>query len=295
MSESPDNVEEPVDEPEVRDLTISDAFNLGANIVFLRTCGTLEHRVGSVEQSGVLHSLELVQNKLVATRVGLTVASQIEEVKSAIYDIHGQEPNPNDPIDDSLGDEISKRAETWEQLLSENLANETRIKIPNRGILYFEQLMYEPNRLFEEKVWEAMDATPKNDISEACRALPMGCTTASLMVSLRSVEHYLRKWHENKTGDELERGTWGSVLDNLIDIYTAEEDQGAPVIQQLSSVPSVLSNIYYLKERRNKVAHPDESPSDYEAVITLFMVSGTISDVCREMGEVTIDSERISQ
>jgi len=285
MGGSPDveEVDEPADDLQNRDLTISDAFEIGIHINYLRFSGELNLQVGTLEEGGILNSLEILQNRLVATNTGNTVASQIEDIKRAIFEKHDQS---TEKIDDDIGNELSNWADTWEHLLSEELVNERRIKIPNTGILDFEQLMGSPNHLFEDVVWNAMDEVAKRDITEACHSLPLGCSTASLMVSLRAVEYYLRQWYQNETGEELDRGTWGSVLDDLIEIYIAEEDTGAPVMQQLSSVPSVLSNLYYLKEKRDKVSHPDESPSNYEAVITLFMVSGTISEVIREIEDI---------
>lgn len=293
MSDNTDNqnAEEPIEDPQRRDLTISDAFLLGSHVIFLKFAGKHNRRLGKVEEGGILQSLETVQSRLVATDTALRVASQTEDIKNIIYKTHGRDYDFSTDINDDLGDELANQAETWEHLLSEELANENRIKISNTGILDLEKLMDGPENLFEPEIWKAMDDAPKRDISEACRSLPLGCATASLMVSLRSVEHYLRKWYEDETGEGLERGTWGSVLDDLIEIYTAEEDIGAPALQQLSSVPSVLSNLYYLKEKRDKVSHPDESPSAYESAITLFMVAGTISEVCREIGEVSESSE----
>lgn len=285
-SDEPEEVEEPSEDYEVRDLTISDAYNLAQNVTYLQFAGEHNYRIGSVESGGILHALEQIQNRLLATDTSPTVASQIEDVKIAIIEEYEDWADASTEVNDELGSELSQRASTWAQLMAEELADETRINIPNTWILDFERLMYEPGLLFEDEVWEVLDNQSKKDVSEACRALPVGCATASVMVSLRAVERYLRKWYEYETDEELERGTWGSVLDDLIEIYIPDEDAEGRVLQQLSSVPSVLSNIYYLKERRDKVSHPDESPTDYEAVVTLFMVAGTISEVCREIDDL---------
>ncbi|MFD1601018.1 hypothetical protein ACFSBX_18960 [Halobellus rarus] len=284
-SDDAEKVEEPSEGQEIRDLTISDAYKLGQNILYLQFAGEYNYPVGSVESDGILNSLEDIQNRLIATNTSTTVASQIEDVKASIVEQYGRS-DPTTNIEDEIGSQLSQRASTWSQLMAEELAEETRINIPNAWILDFERLMYEPKLLFETEVWDVMDEQSQRDIAEACRALPVGCATASVMVSMRAVERYLRKWYEYEMDEELERGTWGRVLDDLIEIYISDEDAEGRVLQQLSSVPSVLSNIYYLKERRDKVSHPDESPTDYDAVVTLFMVVSTISEVCREMGDL---------
>jgi hypothetical protein len=265
----------------------------GQHISYLRYAGEYNHRIGSLESGGILNALEQVQNPLIATNTSFTVASQIQDFKEAIHEQYGGLDNPSIEIDDELGTRLSQHASTWAHLIAEELAEETRINIPNTGLLDLEQLMYEPQSLFENEVWEVLDEQSQNDIEEACRSLPVGCATASVMVSLRAVERYLRKWYESETSEKMERGTWGSVLDDLIEIYVPEEDAQGRVLQQLSSVPSVLSNIYYLKERRDKVSHPDESPTDYEAVVTLFMVAGTISEVCREIGDIQSEGRNL--
>lgn len=294
MSNSPENPEEdvevPSEGPDVRQLTIHDAYQLGSHITYLRFAGQYGHPVGSVESGGILRSLEDIQNRLIETDTALTVANQIEDFKVRVHNAH-ESDTAEESIHEDLGDRLNQLGETWGQLLVETLVDERRIKIPSSGFLDLEQLMQHPGHMFGENVWESMDETPKQDIAEACRALPMGCTTASVMVSLRAVEHYLRKWYEHEAGEELERGTWGSVLDYLMNRYVAEEDANGPILQQLSSVPSVLSHLYYLKEKRDQVNHPDESPTDYEAIITLFMVTGTISEVCEVLGIVNQENQ----
>lgn len=283
-SDEGDEIEVEPEEPVRRDLIMSDAFLLGTYLTYLRIAGNNQYKLGDIDQGGILGALESTQSILVETRTAVNVAEQIHEFRSHLY--HQYEgDSPNTRISDDLGDELHQKATTWFELLKEKIAKETRINIPSSGILDIELLMHQPSSMFEPEIWESMDETPKRDFTEACRSLSLQCNTASVMVALRAVEHYLRKWYSQEIGEEIERRSWGGVLDELIDEYVAEADQRGPVVQQLSSVPSVLSHILYLKDKRNTVNHPEESPTNYEAVITLFMVAGTIAEVSEEIDE----------
>ena len=70
-----------------------------------------------------------------------------------------------------------------------------------------------------------------------------------------------------ETGNDIEDRTFGQVLTELGDSYSE------------GSRPSLLSHLDYLRDRRNQVAHPDESPDTQEAISTLIMVRETISNI----------------
>ena len=54
-------------------------------------------------------------------------------------------------------------------------------------------------------------------------------------------------------------------------------------MEKLSKAPDILSNLHYLKQRRDRVSHAESTPSPYEAAITLFMVAGTITEIIEEI------------
>jgi hypothetical protein len=101
------------------------------------------------------------------------------------------------------------------------------------------------------------------------------------MLSLRAVEHCLRKWYEQQ--NETLDAAWGRVLDQLMEEYTEDDKKNDTVLTQLSDLPPVLSTLYYLKEKRNEVNHPEKSPSPREARRTLIIVASTITEIHNEM------------
>ncbi|WP_435179218.1 hypothetical protein [Halorussus sp. AFM4] len=280
-NEEPDdeNVSSPsTDGEKVRDLTLADCLVIGGHLSYLQVAGEENYAIGEINQNYILNSLGEIENRLRATSTAVTIADQITVFRDELISEY-EGSSTQTQIDDELGNELTRHARSWFELIYEKIENERRIPIPNSWLLDFELLMERPDQLFATEVWNAMDEAPRRDIIEACRALPMNCPTSTVMVSLRAVEHYLQKLYESETDEELDRGTWGRVLDELMEMYVDENDSNGTILQQLSSVPSILSNLYYLKEKRDEVIHLDESPTAYEAAITLFMVVGTINEV----------------
>jgi len=273
-----DKVEVEAEEPVKRDLEIHDAFVLGGNFTFLSTAGAHNYEIGEVGEGGILAAMDRIQNVLNETQTATHVVERINDFRRDMLENYKGKPI-NTNIEGSYAERLNSNANKWQEFVEEELLDERRINIPSSGVLDFEELMTSPETMFKQEVWESMDKTPKADFKEACQTVSIGCSTAAVMLSLRAVEHYLKEWHEQEVEEELESGSMGALLDSLIKNYIDEQDRKSPAIQQMSGVPSILSNIIYLKDKRNKVNHPDERPTDYEASITLFMVAGTISEI----------------
>lgn len=88
------------------------------------------------------------------------------------------------------------------------------------------------------------------------------------MLSLRVVEYNLREWYEKDTGREIQKRNWGEVIGELEDIYESSSNR-----------PSVLSNLDYLRDKRNEVSHPEHRPTEREAERMLYRIEGTISEI----------------
>lgn len=130
------------------------------------------------------------------------------------------------------------------------------------------KLVDSPSAFFDDAIWDWLDEQPKTDFREACRALAYNSPTASVMLSLRAVEYCLRIWYEYDTGREIEQRTWGQVISELEDLYEDSQNR-----------PPILSNLDYLRERRNAVSHTEDSPSNKEAERMIYHIEGTISEI----------------
>lgn len=199
----------------------------------------------------------------------------------------GQPESPEERISPDQAEDLKKQVTSWIHLFSRDLSNETRIPAVASGILDIDILVESPNELFNQEVWEWLDTRPREDIIEACRSVAVGCATASVMLSLRAVEHCLREWYEQE--NESLEAAWGRVLDQLMEEYAEEDKRNDTVLTQLSDLPPVLTTLYYLKEKRNEVNHPEESPSSREARRTLLIVSSTITEIYEVMRNKAAD------
>jgi hypothetical protein len=55
--------------------------------------------------------------------------------------------------------------------------------------------------------------------------------------------------------------------------------------QDSSDRPVLLSNLDYLKAKRNSVSHPEDDPNKREAERMLYRIEGTISEIYQHMHE----------
>lgn len=192
--------------------------------------------------------------------------------------------------------EISMEAERWKQRLENNrsgllLADECkdlrsfverwrtrfedglkRLKVlsPDTSRLDSERLVGGVEEFVEEGIFEGLE-DEKRDLNEACWGVLTGSYTSAEFIALRSVESLLRKWYESETGNTVEKGTWGSVLDELSNEFSGE------------GRPKELRLLGYLKERRNEVAHPERHSDRNDAETTLMQVLNLSRDLAGEI------------
>lgn len=261
-----------IDVAESEELDLIDGYNFGELIHYIQTSLNQGWRIGeeTSNELGQGHLLLSLENlKRGVQRYGINggldenISKQIEYLKSN-YD-PDDVPSKNDRI------HLEEKLISWEERIRSHLERETRISISNPGLFDVERAMEHPEELFEPEVWAWLSDRTKDDIRQASRSLAVDAPTASVMVSLRAVENVLRTWYTQETGEELERGSWGSVLESILDKYGAKG-------------PAVLTDLSYLKTRRNEVNHPERSPDWTEAEATLYRVRETINPIYNEIG-----------
>lgn len=282
----------PLSEVDLREgetpISLIDALILGRNLEYLSQASRQpeQYEVGDVDGEGILGRLRDIEQVLLTTDLETPV---VGEVASLREEFESQYDDPEVTLGPSRQEQLQEKSVTWVNLLKENFKDEKRIPASTTGLLDTTKLVEEPDELLTHKVWSWLDETAKNDLEEACRCIAVDCSTACVMLSLRAVEHSLRRWYE-ADHDEIESTGWGSVLDELMTEYATEEKSNDTVLSQLSELPPILSNLYYLKEKRNEVGHPDHSPSAQEARRTLMIVAATISEVFEEMEEIRLNN-----
>ena len=256
--------------PDQTPLSLDEAFVLGSQIEYLTHVVEFEaiSDYGSVRS--VTEALERMEEVLKYSDFDSAIEEQVEE---EMVELRSEHEDTDAPPDGYLSN-MSERAGQWGNILEAELSRERRMPISNRGLFDVEAAMENPKELFDPEIWDWLPDLPKNDIVEACQCLAVESSTGSMILSLRAVEDCLRHWYVNETdGDTGSEGPgWNGVLENLEDHFG---DQ--------SRRPAVLTNLDYLRLKRNQVNHPDKSPSWSEAEATLFIVRDTIREIHEEM------------
>ncbi|MGN8213964.1 hypothetical protein [Halococcus salifodinae] len=250
---------------------------MGSLLKRLEAAGINQDVVGEPGADGVLLLLDnfstILRSRDIDSDVAMSVVRYIQEVS--------EEYDSEDNLSESDGRELEMKVGAWRRLLENELGKEQRIAAADVGLLDVDGLLNRPESLFDDTVWNWLDGSTKADVKEACKTLVIDCPTSSVILSLRALERCLRVWHEEKTENKLE-AAWGTALGQLISEFQEKTDSN-DVMEQLSDLPPVLSNLFYLKEKRNEVSHPDKSPTSQEARRSLMIMAATITEIHEEI------------
>jgi hypothetical protein len=105
----------------------------------------------------------------------------------------------------------------------------------------------------EIREWLQEDNNRLIEFKEGCKALIYGLPTAAGFHFVRLCERALRELYRKETGKDVEKKTWGAILDELEDYYKGKEK------------PEVLNLISYLKKMRDQIAHPEKFLTQQDA------------------------------
>ncbi|WP_152423173.1 hypothetical protein [Natrinema versiforme] len=278
--------ESPEDEDRDLHLSLHGAFNLGWNLQYLRQAGHNRYPAYSEDSEYVMNALSEVRSTLDTIGASPAVKSGIrsfegeleeeyveaEDEDAAEADDDGSTDDDGSSDDDELptlsagyGNRLTNKVETWRTVLRYELSQEHRFTIANAPVIDLEKILQSPSDLFEDDIWDRLPEQTKQDVKEGCMSLAAHCPTASVIMILRSIEDILRKWYKQELNEEAD-DPWGPVLGKLKNEFNERGED-----------PDVLSNLDYLRRKRNEVNHPNRSPSLHEASVTLAMASETIT------------------
>lgn len=263
------------EESDASSLRLADAYKIGSNIEELQSKLSSGVESHGARKEDLLVPLEDIESTLRGRDFDSSITAQVTTARDRIRE-------QEDTVEPDLCDRINQQANIWERVVLEELKREKVVPVDDSGIFDVNSLVNDPSSLFDEPIWDKLDEMPKGDLVESSRDLAIGSSTSSVIMSLRAVEYCLREWYMKEKGEELNIA-WGAVLDQLMDEYTDESKKNSSLLHQMSDLPPVLSNLYYLKEKRNEVNHPDESPDIHEAQRTLMIVVSTISEIYEEI------------
>lgn len=212
-----------------------------------------------------LHHAQLISYDSAQT---FPITKDIDEAMDEIQDNYS---GFDEVMDEEELTDLVERIGEWSDEYTSELGDMDVVSIVDRGLVDTRKVFRNPGSIFAEEVWDWLDEHPQQDLRYACKTLALDMRTASSFLALRSVEFCLREWYYEQTGEMIDETAWGGVLNRLEKVY---ENQNRP---------AVLSNLDYLKDKRNGIAHPDDKPSWDEAEDTLFTVRRTITEICESV------------
>jgi len=224
-----------------------------------------DHKITAEEVANILYETELLSYD---SEEDFSITDALDESLNEVTDYY----SPEEEVSPSDLEEILEKLGEWKEDYTSEIGDMDFARVVDKGLVDTRELYRNPKMIFDEDVWEWLDEKPREDIQDACQTLVLDMPTASIFLSLRTVEYCLRNWYFEKTGEEIERTSWGGVADKIESEF---DDQ--------TREPPVLSNLDYLRNKRNGIAHPDRSPSWEEAEDTLFTVRRTITEIHKEL------------
>ncbi len=139
---------------------------------------------------------------------------------------------------------------------------------PAKGSLNYQKL---PSELLADLLGEASYSIPpivRQDLEEGAKCLKFGATTASVMISLRAVEGWLRELYTSLTGQKTKKA-WGELLKSIQETLSERD----------VSIEPVLGFLDYVRNVRNKAAHPDATFDQISAEQTFMAATTAIREL----------------
>jgi hypothetical protein len=276
MTESEDTNEEyTLKKEKVNNLDLAGLFELGTHIQYMRNNPYLQTPAVPSEDGEDENLVSLIQRILRYSDAVDAPKILVSDTEDFIMHLL-EKYDPNDLVDNKDSEKASSIADRWNDVVIKKTESRNVIQVTETGFISISDKLDRPENFFGMEVWEWLPEQSKRDLDEGLRDLAVESPISSVMVTLRAAENILRIWHNEvcEHGNKIDSGNWGYVFNELDDIYDHDED-----------TPEVLTDFSYLKERRNEVSHPDESPDMEEAQVNIIRVKATIERVYEELEE----------
>ncbi|WP_143025279.1 hypothetical protein [Haloplanus vescus] len=151
--------EESLDTPQNEEwLDLNYAYHLGKVMNYLYLAAGHEFPFTSYDDEDgnyILDGLEDVTYIFKKSRLDTSVLTDIEHTKNDLIESYISEEDERDEgkihLDQNDYNNLLKTVDTWENIITEELASIGLIRIENRGLIDVEQAMQNPKELFHEK------------------------------------------------------------------------------------------------------------------------------------------------
>ena len=139
----------------------------------------------------------------------------------------------------------------WSHRIQGELNERIVIEAFTEGTLNFKKLLSGGGNFFPDDVWNSLSEISMSDLNDACLCLLTQSWTPAVMISLRASEDSIRNLYKNKTGKDVKKKGWNTIINELKEMKEIN--------------PSLLNYLDYIREIRNTAEHPDKIFDQLEA------------------------------
>jgi len=248
-------------------MELQDLFFLGWKLQYLKRAGLYNSYVKN--ENYIYDNLEAIENTFKKIDIDRDILNRILRMKKTLdrYEI-------DERITDNDGNDLNEMVEVLFAQLNKELKELTIFESVKDCVLDKQCLVKLMNKektsFFDEEVWDELSDIAKSDYSDAAKCLLMGASTPATMITLRAAEDVVRRYYENKTGNDFSEKVWGSIINELKNLPDINKD----LIEHLD---------YIRKTRRNLAQHPDKIYNQREAERIFMEIISSTHDIYADM------------
>jgi len=263
---------EGAEEEEKAEIGLMEAYYLGTRTQYLASCVPARESItvfSDSEGSDLVSCLRFFLQRAEKFSASEHLQRETREFVERLTESY----DPGEPPSEEDAQKAGSFSSRWAEAFSDRVEDYGVIQVRDPGFFDINRAIEAPEEFFGPGVWDWMDDESKDDLEQALIALAADCPTASVMVSLRAVERQLREWHNERSDEQVDLGPWGHVIGEISDLYDDHTQER----------PEVLTDLSYMKDRRNEVNHMERSPTAREAEINLRRVQATLESIHEEV------------
>lgn len=241
------------------------ACSMGLNLEYLRMITSFKFDVYVKGERFIIDCLKWTLHDLSKNELSEVTQIEIKEFIKKLDESYGE----NQTLKDEDAVNLNDRIIIWSDRIQNELKERKIIEVFTDGMLNPKQLLSGGKSFFPNDVWDSLSEISMSDLNDACLCLLTQSWTPAVMISLRASEDSIRKLYEIKTGMEVKRKGWNTIIKELKEVKGID--------------PYLLNYLDYVREIRNTAEHPDKIFDQMEAERLFHLVVNIIIEVNKEL------------
>ena len=244
-------------------MNLLEAYELGMILDYLEHTPTTLTRVKG--ENFIIHNLRRIQNNLKNNNISKITQDEIKTKIGLLEKSYTDMQN----ISEKDARSLEEKVVYWSHRIQTELQEKIIIEAFTEGTLNFKKLLSGGKSFFPNHVWDSLSEISMSDLNDACSCLLTQSWTPAVMISLRASEDSIRKLYKIKTGMEVKRKGWNTIIKELKEVKDIN--------------PYLLNYLDYVREIRNTAEHPDKIFDQMEAERLFHLVVDIIIEVNKEL------------